>query len=279
MQLKRPRHKQRSVELISIVQMDTVPLMFHRVFSVHINHSAHEIFKMDVFIEIFNGSCSVRAPRSFKKPSIIYKLKCFSKSKWKKKASTNRPVSAEKTQLNNLWNWNPVRDVSVDAEDDTKIKRNILFSFIACFVFSAGSVFNTELLSLTATLVLKQRLRGFYRCSFTVLLKGSVWMTSRVSWRMSGLMRAGWVEPNVVRSMMSLVICWEAITAGRLSGSYQRVISTDQCTCLSSNMISFNTQLSSGRWRTIPSNRKLHCSLRVALVGCTTLETNITYET
>lgn len=234
--------------------MDTGPLMFHRVFSVHINHSAHEIFKMDVFIEIFNGPCSVRAPRSFKKPSIIYKLKCFSKSKWKKKkASPNRPVSAEKTQLNIMWNWNPVRSSLWTLR---MIRRsNRMFYFLSLLAF-VGSVFNTELLTLTATLVLKQRLRGFYRCSLTILLKGSVWMTSRVSWRMSGLMRAGWVEPNVLWSVMSLVICWWAITAGRLSGSYQWVISTDQCTCLSSNMISFNTQLSSGRWRTIPTNRK-----------------------
>lgn len=194
----------------------------------------------------------------------------------KKKASTNRPVSAEITQLYVMWNWNPVRVLSVDAEDDTKIEQNVLFPVIACFVFSVGSIFNAELWSLTATSVLKQRLRGVYRCSLTILLKGSVWLTSRVSWRMSGLMRAGWVEPNVVWSMMSLVICWEAVTFGRLSGSYQRVISTDQCTCLSSNMISFNTQLSSGRWRTIPTNRKWHCSLWAALVGCTRLETNET---
>ncbi len=65
---------------------------------------------------------------------------------------------------------------------------------------------------------------------------------------------------------MSLVICWQAITAGWLSG-YHRVINTDQCTCLSSNTISFNTQLSSVHrvCCLIPTNRKLKCSFRAVL--------------
>lgn len=40
---------------ICIVQMDTGPSMFHKVVSVHINRSAHEIFKIYLFIEIFNA--------------------------------------------------------------------------------------------------------------------------------------------------------------------------------------------------------------------------------
>lgn len=38
--------------------------MFHKVVSVHINRSPHEIFKIYLFIEIFNASGSVHAPRS-----------------------------------------------------------------------------------------------------------------------------------------------------------------------------------------------------------------------
>ncbi len=44
---------------IWMVQMDKGPLMFHTVVSVHINRSAHEIFKIDLFIEIFNAVGSV----------------------------------------------------------------------------------------------------------------------------------------------------------------------------------------------------------------------------
>lgn len=35
--------------------MDTGSLMFHPVVSVHINRSAHKIFKIYLFIEIFNA--------------------------------------------------------------------------------------------------------------------------------------------------------------------------------------------------------------------------------
>lgn len=36
-------------------QMDAQMLMFHKVVSVHINRSADEIFKIYLFIEIFNA--------------------------------------------------------------------------------------------------------------------------------------------------------------------------------------------------------------------------------
>lgn len=42
-------------QCICIVQMDRGRLMFHRVVSVHINRSTHEIFKIYLFIEIFNA--------------------------------------------------------------------------------------------------------------------------------------------------------------------------------------------------------------------------------
>lgn len=46
-----PRESQR----ICRVQMTVGPLMFHKAVSVHINRSAHEIFKIYLFIEIFNA--------------------------------------------------------------------------------------------------------------------------------------------------------------------------------------------------------------------------------
>lgn len=88
-------------------------------------------------------------------------------------------------------------------------------------------------------------------CTF----EGSVYVTSSVSFRMSVLMRAGRAEPNAVWSVMSLVICWQAITAGWLSGFYHYVINTDQCTCLSSNTISLHTALLSSL-RELSNTRK-----------------------
>lgn len=58
----------RESQWICIVQMDTGPLMFHKVVSVHINRSAHEIFKIYLFIEIFNAPTLFmlqEAPRDF----------------------------------------------------------------------------------------------------------------------------------------------------------------------------------------------------------------------
>lgn len=86
---------------------------------------------------------------------------------------------------------------------------------------------------------------------------------------MSVLMRTGRAEPNTVRFVMSLVICWQAVTAGWLASSDHSVINTDQCTCLSSNTISFNTQRSSLCCVSclIPTNRKLKCSLRAIILA------------
>lgn len=56
--------------------------MFHKVVSVPINRSAHEIFKkIFLFIEIFNAPGSVHAPRSGERLSrAASKLKYFCKS-------------------------------------------------------------------------------------------------------------------------------------------------------------------------------------------------------
>lgn len=57
--------------------MDTGPLMFYKAVSVHINRSAHEIFKIYLFIEIFNALALFRlqeAQRDFFFPAS-YKLK------------------------------------------------------------------------------------------------------------------------------------------------------------------------------------------------------------
>lgn len=78
---------------------------------------------------------------------------------------------------------------------------------------------------------------------FDRTLKGTVYLTSRVSCRMSALMRVGGLmEPNAVWCVVSLVIHRQTITAGWLKGSYYHVINTHQCTCLSSNLIRFSTQ-------------------------------------
>lgn len=53
---------------ICIVQMDIGPLMFNKVVSVHINRSTHEIFKIYLFIEIFNTrlfSCAKKLRETF----------------------------------------------------------------------------------------------------------------------------------------------------------------------------------------------------------------------
>lgn len=102
---------------------------------------------------------------------------------------------------------------------------------------------------------------------FDHTIKGSVYVTSRVSCRMSILIRAGQAEPNAAWSVMSLVIHWQAITAGWMNGSYHHIINTDQCTCLSSNTISLSTQLSSVRCMSclMSTNRKLKCLLWLVL--------------
>lgn len=102
---------------------------------------------------------------------------------------------------------------------------------------------------------------------FDHTIKGSVYVTSRVSCRMSILIRAGQEEPNAAWSVMSLVIHWQAITAGWMNGSYHHIINTDQCTCLSSNTISLSTQLSSVRCMSclMSTNRKLKCLLWLVL--------------
>lgn len=65
---------------ICIVQMDTEPLMFHKVVSVHINRSAHKIFKIYLFIEIFNAPALFMLQEAQRDFSARYKFKYFSKS-------------------------------------------------------------------------------------------------------------------------------------------------------------------------------------------------------
>lgn len=70
----------RESQCICIVQMDTGPLMFHKVVSVHINRSAHEIFKIYLFIEIFNALALFMLQEAQRDFSACYKLKYFSES-------------------------------------------------------------------------------------------------------------------------------------------------------------------------------------------------------
>ena len=57
------------------VQMDTEPLMFHNTVSVHINRSAHEIFKIYLFIEIFNAAALFTLQEAQRLSSKSNKLK------------------------------------------------------------------------------------------------------------------------------------------------------------------------------------------------------------
>lgn len=54
--------------------------MFHKVVSVHINRSAHKIFKIYLFIEIFNAPALFMLQEAQRDFSARYKFKYFSKS-------------------------------------------------------------------------------------------------------------------------------------------------------------------------------------------------------